>query len=291
MPRLLLILLLGAPLAASAAPRPALVLVGGSLEDPRIVDEILRLAGGPDQARIGVITAASGDPKGGARYYERLFAKHGARHVEWLSVDGRHKYRARSATLAQRAEGLNIFFLGGGDQSRLVSCLVEKDGRDTPLLAAIRRAHVRGAVVAGTSAGAAGQAAGVMITGGDSAAARRDAAREGRPRGDDLTFHRGGLGFFPFGIPDTHFSQRGRQDRLIRLAADTGTRRAFGIDENTALIVERPLGQQPKMRALGQGQVTVYDLSRARRAASSGWPVRGVRTRVLGDGDRFVPRR
>jgi cyanophycinase len=180
-----------------------------------------------------------------------------------------------------------VFFLGGGDQSRLVSCLVEKDGRDTPLLAAIRRAHVRGAVVAGTSAGAAGQAAAVMITGGDSEAARRDGAREGRPRGDDLTFRRGGLGFFPFGIPDTHFSQRERQDRLIRLAADTGTRRAFGIDENTALIVERPLGQRPTMRALGHGQVTVYDLSRTRRANGAGWPVRGVRTRILGDGDRL----
>jgi len=206
--------------------------------------------------------------------------------VEWLPVDLRHRQRARSADLARRAEEINVFFLGGGDQSRLVSCLVEKDGGDSPLLAAMRRAYQRGAVVAGTSAGAAGQAAGVMITGGTSASALREGAREGRPRGDDLTYRRGGLGFFTLGIPDTHFSQRDRPGRLIRLASDTGTRRGFGIDENTALIVENPLGKRPRLRALGQGKVAVYDLARACPAAGDRWHLRGLATRLLGDGDR-----
>lgn len=41
---------------------------------------------------------------------------------------------------------------------------------------------------------------------------------------------------------DTHFSQRGREARLIRLIQDTrimsiGTTRGFGVDEDTALVV------------------------------------------------------
>jgi cyanophycinase-like exopeptidase len=52
----------------------------------------------------------------------------------------------------------------------------------------------------------------------------------------------GGIGFFPHGLLDTHFANRGRHGRLLQLLADTagltrGDTRAFGVDENTALVV------------------------------------------------------
>lgn len=52
----------------------------------------------------------------------------------------------------------------------------------------------------------------------------------------------GGLGIFTSGLLDTHFANRGRQGRLIQLLLDSrgltaGSTVAFGIDENTALIV------------------------------------------------------
>ena len=63
---------------------------------------------------------------------------------------------------------------------------------------------------------------------------------------------RGGLGLFSGYMIDVHFSNRGRQARLIkalqltRNVAGKGATKAIAIDENTALIVEnlytRPVG-------------------------------------------------
>ena len=51
-----------------------------------------------------------------------------------------------------------------------------------------------------------------------------------------------GLGFFPFGMVDQHFIKRGRLGRLVVAMAEAGVRRGFGIDENTALLVEGGAG-------------------------------------------------
>lgn len=45
-------------------------------------------------------------------------------------------------------------------------------------------------------------------------------------------------GFFNYGLLDTHFSERGRQGRIVRLADHTQVPFAFGVDENTALLVQ-----------------------------------------------------
>ena len=52
----------------------------------------------------------------------------------------------------------------------------------------------------------------------------------------------GGIGLFGHGLLDTHFANRGRHGRLIQLLVDSsdvtrGAMRAFGVDENTALVV------------------------------------------------------
>ena len=52
----------------------------------------------------------------------------------------------------------------------------------------------------------------------------------------------GGIGLFGHGLLDTHFANRGRHGRLIQLLVDSsdvtrGATRAFGVDENTALVV------------------------------------------------------
>lgn len=59
-----------------------------------------------------------------------------------------------------------------------------------------------------------------MVTGGVSWNALVSGASSGGPkplRPDDLTYdEHGGLGLLPKWLPDTHFSQRGREGRLIR---------------------------------------------------------------------------
>jgi cyanophycinase len=100
----------------------------------------------------------------------------------------------------------------------------------------------------------------------------------------------GGLGLFTHGSLDTHFSERGREGRLIRLAAETGQRFAFGVDEDTALVVERPLSAKPRMSVVGTNRVNVVALADAQTSARRGGvavAARDVRGTSLAAGDRF----
>ena len=75
-----------------------------------------------------------------------------------------------------------------------------------------------------------------------------------------------GLGFFPFGFVDQHFIKRGRLGRLVVAMANTRHKRGFGIDENTALIVEEGIG-----RVVGEYGVFFVDLTRGK--SRSGEPL------------------
>ena len=268
-------------LAAAAQPARAqsLVVIGGGLEDPAIYDQIVQLGGGPEKARIGILTTGSATPEANGRFYVDAFAARGAR-AEWLPLGGSSPGGADDPALAARAAGCNVFFLGGGDQRRYTRALLRRDGSDSALLRVIRRAFAAGGVVAGTSAGAAVLVEAPMVTGGESydalARPRRVTSRRG-----------GGLGLFRFGLIDTHFGERGRQGRMIRLAARHGEPLAFGIDENTALVVTDALGSRPGMRVVGRGGVSVFDLTRARAARRGGWRIDNVRSHYLLAGDSF----
>jgi cyanophycinase len=254
------LLALGLPAAAHAG---SLVVIGGGLEDPAIYDEIVRLGGGPGVARIGILTTGSGTPEKNGRFYLDAFAGRGAE-AEWIPLEIGDPKRANDPALVAQARGCNVFFLGGGDQQRYTATLLRKDGSDTALLAAIRQAFEAGGVVAGTSAGAAALVEGPMVTGGESYEAL------GRASGVSDR-QRGGLRFFRFGLIDTHFAERGRQGRLIRLAARRRVGLAFGVDEDAALVVEDAQGQRPRMRVVGRGGVSVFDLSSARAPARGRW--------------------
>lgn len=275
----------GAAPTAEARSRSALVVVGGGLEDPAIYREILRLGKRPGGVRVGILTTAS-DPslaKTNGRFYEKTFRKHGASHAEWIPLDANHPEKADDAELAKRVAGFDVFFLGGGDQRRYTRVLKRPDGSDSAVLAAMRKAFEgRGAVIAGTSAGAAALVSGPMITGGEShdALARPRLLRDRRA---------GGLGVFRWGLIDTHFAERGRQGRLIRLAARRDTPLAFGVGEDTALVVDNPLGEKPRFRVIGTGGVGIFDLTDAQWSRGGTFHIEGVRAHYLTRGDRFRP--
>ncbi|MGL5851472.1 MAG: cyanophycinase [Phycicoccus sp.] len=286
-----------------------LVLVGGGLSDDNaaVYDEIVRRAGG-EGARIGVVTAASlpesEDPDAGTpdasnsvangEFYVGLLESYGA-DAEWVPVDLDRIADADDPDLARVVREYDGFFFGGGDQYRLVQTLQRGERqRDSRVLAAIRSAFQDGAVVAGTSAGAQIQAGANMVTGGESWEGLVDGAEAGYF--DDPTtlgyLERGGFGFFRSGLLDTHFTQYGREGRAARLAADTGERRVFGLDPDTALVVDAAGTAHERLSVIGERGVSVMDLTdaRVRIDAAGRWGVRGVRWSWLTRGDRYDPR-
>lgn len=159
--------------------------------------------------------------------------------------------------LVERAHGV---FINGGDQSLTRQAFFKPDGSPTNWLNSIRARVSSGQMIAGgTSAGTAVMSGTPMITNGSSEAGLRegafammqppvaDCARfdscKPAVSADSLTYNpEGGLDLFPFGILDTHFSERGRQGRLLALQVDTDTPLAVGVDETTALLVNTHSG-------------------------------------------------
>ncbi|WP_309144065.1 cyanophycinase [Streptomyces sp. PKU-MA01144] len=290
-----------------AAGPGSLVLVGGGLraDNDEVYGEIIRRAGGSG-ARIGVLTAASvpasrdphaGDPdrcsnsECNGAYYADLFKRHGAEHAEWIPIDLDHIANADDDEVVARIDSMTGFFFGGGDQYRYVTTLLNGgDHTDSRALAAIRRKLARGAVVAGSSAGAQITAGRDMVTGGESYRGLRDGSTPGYF--DDATrlghLPDGGFGFLRSGLIDTHTGAYGREGRAVRLAADTGHHRVYALEENTALIVDRPGTDREAMTVAGPNGVAVLDLRAARTATSArGWSIDGVRYSYLTDGDRY----
>jgi cyanophycinase len=255
----------------------------------------IELCGGPENARVGVITAAAdgGREHRHAEYYTGVFERLGCAHVEWIPVYEGDRAKAYDARVVRRAKGLNVIFFGGGSQNRLLGCMVGADGRDTPLLAAIKeRFRQKKVIIAGDSAGAASQASGPAITSGESYEALTKPSRPTHEiyNGEDLSYNpRGGLGFFPFAI-DTHFTERGRQGRLVKFAAETDQRLAFGVDEETALVVTDPLVKGKREAVVtGKGGVTIFDLAQAEVSAEGGFRIDGIDVAYLTNGDHYLP--
>ncbi|MFB9237715.1 cyanophycinase [Plantactinospora siamensis] len=305
------------PASASASasdhrrPGGSLVLVGGALADDNaaVYDDIVRLAGGRGAARIGIFTAGAPVPAedpdadnpncnnsvcNGA-FYTKLFRSYGVAAAEWIPIDLDRPSAADDPAVVRQINSMTGFFFGGGDQYRYVQTMTRGPAqRDSAALAAVRRRLRGGAVVAGTSAGAQIMAGRDMITGGSTEPGLRDGAKPGYFDDPDVLGYlpRGGFGFFTDGLLDTHFSRRGREARSIRLAADTGHDRVFGLDENTALEVTGVGAGHRQLRVLGQRGVSVLDLRRARVTSTGGvWGIEGVRWSRLTAGDSYRPQR
>ena len=219
-----------------------------------------------------------------------------------------------AAAIAQIEQADAIFF-NGGDQSLTLQALRLPDGSASPELKAITaRLQAGKLIVAGTSAGTAVQAGATagqkplpMISNGSSTQALQSGAvaAEAPLAGceknhscpaelaeDQLTYRaQGGLGLFPFGVTDTHFSERGREARLVRLLSDTQTRYGFGVDEATALLVgvNPTAPNNARFAVLGASGVFIADLAGAKaKGSGADWTISGVRTHYLSRDDQAL---
>ncbi|MFK8043244.1 cyanophycinase, partial [Congregibacter sp.] len=231
------------------------------------------------EGRIAICSMASGYPEEvGSETVEEFRAQ--GFYAELIPIF--YETREQSAfdtRLIERLQAFGSVFFTGGDQSRIVGTLVQ-DGTETPALAAIRDLYVEGGLIAGSSAGAAIMS-GPMILGGTSLNAISRGIDTRESAADDFdAFRLGkGLGFFDWGMVDQHFLQRGRVGRLIKAAELSGESLAFGIDENSALIVQGTRGE-----VVGETGILFIDLRKA-SFKDQDFAVRNARVSFLDDGD------
>ncbi|MBU7586165.1 MAG: cyanophycinase [Nostoc sp. TH1S01] len=217
-----------------------LVIIGGAEDkegDCVILREFVRRAGGI-KSNIVIMTAATELPREVGENYIRVFERLGAEKVRIVDTETRED--ASSSTALEAISKATGIFFTGGDQARITSIL-----KDTEIDAAIHKRYAEGAVVAGTSAGAAVMPD-KMIVEGDSQSTPRMEIVEMGP----------GLGFLPGVVIDQHFLQRGRLGRLITALVREPAVLGFGIDENTAIAVT-----DDQIEIIGEGSVTIVDES------------------------------
>jgi cyanophycinase len=198
--------------------RRTLLVIGGAedrLGRSVVLKRFVRLAGGRS-SRIVVIPTASAYADEVSESYRDAFTR--LRGGDVVAVHPRTRRDAASPDLVAELDAATGVFLTGGSQVKLAQNVV-----GTPVGDAIVRAYERGAVVAGTSAGASILSR-FMISLGDEGLTPRQRASQ----------ISAGLGLVEDAIIDQHFDQRGRYGRLMSMVAASPNLLGLGIDENTA---------------------------------------------------------
>lgn len=261
------------PGRSSATHKGTLVIIGGHEDrtgDKKILRAVADRLG--DDGKIVVCTVASAQPESLWEEYETAFRSLGVPHVFRLDLESREE--AATPRAMRILEGATGVFFTGGDQLKITSQI-----GDTPVYSRVQEIFEEGGVIAGTSAGASAMSETMLVTSNGDASYRIKSSLLMAP----------GLALAQDMLIDQHFAERGRMARLIGAVTQNPRVLGVGIDEDTAIIVER----NRDFRVLGVGAVYVVDGStttysnigeeQADRTLSSF----GLTVHMLSQGDRF----
>jgi cyanophycinase len=249
-----------------------LILIGGgTTATGEALAKFIELSEAKGGAAIVGITTASSQVAMARDLWLADFATAGATNVTIPIVETRDQ--ACDAAIVDQVRNARGIFLGGGDQVKLVSCL-----SGTLLENAIRDAYFDGAIVCGTSAGAAALTKTTL--------AGNEVDEEGKLVEQYIGPGLGLLGYHT--LIDTHFTQRRRLYRLFVAIAEFPALMGIGIDEDTAFVVKREIGT-----VFGKGGVTFVDGSSVRYNNSSEvtkgpeLTISALRVGIIGTGQQF----
>lgn len=259
---------------AEAGPKGYLFIIGGGDRPESMMKRFVDMASRVNSGRIVVLTMASATPDETGRNLVEEFKNLGAKDVVYYNFTRAEAEKYPNARLLAESGGI---FFSGGVQARITEAIL-----DTPIHQMIKQLYEQGAVIAGTSAGAAVMSE-LMITGDEMRKPEEGHEFETIESGNVILSR--GLGLVKTAIIDQHFATRKRHNRLISVVAGHPELVGVGIDESTAIIVN----PDQTFVVIGEKNVIVYDPSKAQvnirndRAIS----VRGLIMHVLLDGERY----
>lgn len=232
----------------------SLVVVGGGMRDPAILERFIQLAGGPEAPIVVIPTAGGGESYDAFYPGLRMFHELGAFNLTVL-----HTYEpevADTEAFVAPIEAAKGVWFPGGRQWRLADAYLGTRTED-----ALWKLLDRGGVIGGSSAGATIQG---------SYLARGDTKTNTIMMGD----HEEGFGFLKGTAIDQHVLKRNRQFDLIEVMEAHPGLLGIGLDENTAIVV-----QGDRFEVIGETYVLIYDTQKT--------VGEGGRFYFLAPGDRF----
>ena len=198
-----------------------LILIGGSetkKEDYKILKKAFELV---NYENIVLIPTASYYPNEIIERYEKVFKKINLTNYRILDI--RYNYEGNDKKFIQAINKAKLIFFTGGDQAKLIETI-----KGTELEKTIKEMFLNDQVIVmGTSAGAAALGE-ISIFDGD---------YEPFIKGVVKTIE--GFGLIKEVIVDTHFNMRERLHRLVQGLSLYMNYKGIGIDENTAIFVDK----------------------------------------------------
>ena len=269
-----LILVAGVVTASSqSGPKGSLFIIGGGDRPKAMMEKMIKTAELAPGKNILILTMASANPDTSYHYINKDLQMICTNPVLKMQLT---RARARQPAVLDSIRRAGLVYITGGVQSRFMASIA-----GTGVAEAIQAAYRSGAMIAGTSAGAAVMSR-IMIPGNQ---IRGDSLYEGAV--DRMTAGnietRTGLGLLEQAIIDQHFIVRSRYNRLFTLLHQYPAKTVIGIDESTALIVR---GRRAEVT--GEGQVVIArrpEKLRTGKGRKIGF--RSARLDICLEGDRF----
>lgn len=259
--------------SSQSGPKGSLFIIGGGDRPMAMMEKMLKTADLGPGKNILVLTMASANPDTSYHYIKKDLQVLCANPVLKMQLT---RVSARQPAVLDSIRRAGLLYITGGVQSRFMDSIA-----GTGVAEAIHDAYRSGAMIAGTSAGAAVMSR-VMITGNQ---IRGDTLYEGAvdrmAEGNIETST--GLGLLEQVIIDQHFIVRSRYNRLFTLLHQYPAKVVIGIDESTAILVH---GRRAEVT--GEGQVVVARRPvKIRTGPGRKIGFRSARLDVCLEGDRF----
>lgn len=216
-----------------------LIIIGGA-EDKEGRKEILKKVCqciNKEKDGLVVATIATEYPDEAAKKYKKAFGELGICNIDILDISKREDaYMDKNVKTIKKA---SLIFFTGGDQLRITSLI-----GGSPIYDALKEVADKGIYIVGTSAGASVMSDTMIVEGRDESAPRKCTLKMSP-----------GLGLIRNVIIDQHFDQRGRIGRILSGVAQNPEVLGIGIDENTAIIVNK----DGIVEVIGEGAVYFID--------------------------------
>lgn len=221
----------------------ALFIIGGGSRPEAMVERMIEESGMDAEGYAIVLTMSGFNPDTSGFYGELQFRELGVENIASYDFGREDEFTEESQKLLEEA---SLIYITGGSQSRFMNAVRNEPGIETSL----RSAYENGALIAGTSAGAAVMSR-IMITGDQVNYPEYTSTFYNLEKNNMVTAE--GLGLIEGVIVDQHFVKRARNNRLITAVIEFPDQTGIGIDESTAILI-----RNNRAEVVGVSQVLVY---------------------------------
>lgn len=250
-----------------------LFIIGGGSRPASLKDAMIKESSLSTGGYAVVLPMSSSNQDTAAHYGMIQFAERGHKAVAYKLESGDEMSDSKLDSLRKAT----MIYIPGGVQDRFMK-IIEENPR---IKQAVTEAYIKGAMIAGTSAGAAVMSR-IMITGDQKNHSEYTSTFYHLEKNNIITDE--GLGLLEDVIIDQHFVKRARNNRLLTAVMEYPAYTGIGIDESTAIVIEGK-----KVTVVGHSQVLVYrNLSDTVFVKNGKMAAKNIRLDIYLPGDSFT---